>query len=890
MAQRIFWNWLDEDSTFDLSRWMIGIIEAGLYRGFDADAFGPELILTLTHTPTGAVRTNIDRTRSGLYGIVVTKQGCVVQQDDDVILAVSPVTVARQDLVVLEHEYKELAGGVAATVKIIAGTGSGIPELTNPNIQVPLGVLTLPENCTGLNQAGVSYVKSKLPAFANGADFIEKENGFFLTKLDGRSNRIINLGEPIEGKDATTKDYVDQAILNNVRFASEINRGIIEIADQGEVEAGEDDYRAITPLKLETKLLNRTATQAEANTDTSQRLFITPKTLANRFATDTRKGIARIATDAEVDDGTDNSTIVTPYQLSRFGGTSQKIVEIGSWDITSGSKIIAHTYPWWNKVVAMSYCIISDTGYNSFGEVEGSEIGIKLSSSEIELTSQSASPSTDFNASGGNRGYLVFWVKNTIVPPVSFISVSAGPDVTQTHRLLSYGTPVLNNVSVESNNGSYPSSLPKLKAGLTLGLNNNYGIMKMYGKRVNPATGNQWNNWIQFGGFDVNGNLTGTITDTGSSMDGKYYIKVVCELFGHVLESNTVQIDMLANSATGFTWNASGSPVTTVTPVTIQLNGNVDSVNSPVADQAWTVVSKPEGSVVVFGNSGSAITNMSGDTFGVYELKLSATNANAQSAEDTMIITLIEQPNAAPTAVAKWGDGTTSDKTVAWQTSNPYTGDWYGYYQAAVSASASSDSDGFIVGYHWQFNLNNGGWQDIDSGSQFFPNVVALSKVIQIDGNWKFRVRVKDNFGSISNWSADLVLNITGSANTVQPLSSFTLQTVSGGAGSFNTQQQLTIAPVSRVARLIITTDSYSSTGPYNATDFYLTIMGSSFRKFMVPAVGVERDITDIISSSMMISLDLNNTPPYKFTQISIKAYDSANNLIGSRSFSAGHL
>ena len=193
MAQRIFWNWQDEDSTFDLSRWLVGIVESGLYRGFDPDVFDDTMQLKLIHSPSGAFRTNIDRTLAQQFGVVITKQGCIVQEDSAVFLEVEPSTAARQDLVVLEHEYKEIAGGINATIKIIKGENTTTPVLTNPNIQVVLGYLKLPANCTKLSDEGVEYVKAKAPYFANNASFIEKENGFFLSSLDARGNKIINL-------------------------------------------------------------------------------------------------------------------------------------------------------------------------------------------------------------------------------------------------------------------------------------------------------------------------------------------------------------------------------------------------------------------------------------------------------------------------------------------------------------------------------------------------------------------------------------------------------------------------------------------------------------------------------------------------------------------------
>lgn len=60
------------------------------------------------------------------------------------------------------------------------------------------------------------------------------------------------------------------------------------------------------------------ATQTEVNTGTDTQKAVTPATLAGRTATETRTGIAEIATQAEVTTGTDDERIVTPLKLKTF--------------------------------------------------------------------------------------------------------------------------------------------------------------------------------------------------------------------------------------------------------------------------------------------------------------------------------------------------------------------------------------------------------------------------------------------------------------------------------------------------------------------------------------------------------------------------------------------
>lgn len=60
------------------------------------------------------------------------------------------------------------------------------------------------------------------------------------------------------------------------------------------------------------------ATQTEVNTGTDTQKVVTPATLAGRTATETRTGIAEIATQAEVNTGTDDERFVTPLKLKTY--------------------------------------------------------------------------------------------------------------------------------------------------------------------------------------------------------------------------------------------------------------------------------------------------------------------------------------------------------------------------------------------------------------------------------------------------------------------------------------------------------------------------------------------------------------------------------------------
>jgi hypothetical protein len=116
------------------------------------------------------------------------------------------------------------------------------------------------------------------------------------------------------------------------QLATEAQAGISERATQAEVNAGVDDARHITPLKLVTWFasqlatevqagISERATQAEVNAGVDDTRYVSPlklTTLLNTVvqqATEAIKGIAEIATQAETDAGADDSKIITPLKL-----------------------------------------------------------------------------------------------------------------------------------------------------------------------------------------------------------------------------------------------------------------------------------------------------------------------------------------------------------------------------------------------------------------------------------------------------------------------------------------------------------------------------------------------------------------------------------------------
>jgi len=127
----------------------------------------------------------------------------------------------------------------------------------------------------------------------------------------------------------STADDVFQ--VSNPPQATEDVQGIAELATQAEVDAGTDDERIVTPLKLTTfPALNQAtetvagvaelADQAETDGGTDDFRIVTPLKLEGRAATELLTGLAAIADQTEVDAGTDDTKFVTALKLENKPG------------------------------------------------------------------------------------------------------------------------------------------------------------------------------------------------------------------------------------------------------------------------------------------------------------------------------------------------------------------------------------------------------------------------------------------------------------------------------------------------------------------------------------------------------------------------------------------
>ncbi|GAB4493103.1 MAG: hypothetical protein OHK0045_21980 [Raineya sp.] len=159
---KVFWNYREEDSTWFLNNYLAAVLPAGVYQGFDAN-LSSDMILRLHQN--NAVETIEQNGQVKRYGVIRTKQGVTVLEDNQVSFSIAPTTtLPRIDVVFFQHQYEATEISPIGFYGVLQGTmnsNPAAPSLNVPAFQTKIGELHLPANCTSLLQA--KFIKEKTP-------------------------------------------------------------------------------------------------------------------------------------------------------------------------------------------------------------------------------------------------------------------------------------------------------------------------------------------------------------------------------------------------------------------------------------------------------------------------------------------------------------------------------------------------------------------------------------------------------------------------------------------------------------------------------------------------------------------------------------------------------
>lgn len=169
MAQNRSLQWQDDDLTELLNRRLVGILQPGVYRGFDVQPFDASMDFTFVHTSgNGSSETDYSIPPVSIFniGVILSRQGVIIKENAPITLTIAPNPsgLERVDRIVCRSRYVKVQGGQPSTYSVYTGTpGGGAPPFSWPAEEINLGLLYVPPGCTSLNDPGVRWRPANRP-------------------------------------------------------------------------------------------------------------------------------------------------------------------------------------------------------------------------------------------------------------------------------------------------------------------------------------------------------------------------------------------------------------------------------------------------------------------------------------------------------------------------------------------------------------------------------------------------------------------------------------------------------------------------------------------------------------------------------------------------------
>ena len=250
MTQLRKFEYLADDSTFDINNRLIGIVGYGVYRGFDVqDKSTSDLVLRLKHTGNGASFVDQTLIFQENIGVLLTKQNVVISETDTIEINIATNAGSgdpRIDTIIIEHTYDEIEGGSPGIYSVINGSPAAIPtapNLTDPDKQTKIGEIYLPGSCSDLSNVDVEWIRELTPKFANTQElFIEanySSSDFTIEKkLKNKNFYYLNFSSPdsqyknIQDIDLTTIQGLTFHLISNQPLQFISNSNIKTVDDQ----------------------------------------------------------------------------------------------------------------------------------------------------------------------------------------------------------------------------------------------------------------------------------------------------------------------------------------------------------------------------------------------------------------------------------------------------------------------------------------------------------------------------------------------------------------------------------------------------------------------------------------------------------------------------------
>ncbi len=244
-----------------------------------------------------------------------------------------------------------------------------------------------------------------------------------------------------------------------------------------------------------------------------------------------------------------------------------------------------------------------------------------------------------------------------------------------------------------------------------------------------PATGS-----ATMEAFDANGALIGTVTAAdvaggltlSLSVPGIHSIRLTQTRSDIAFDD--LQFDHLRAAASDPPTANAGADQPTHAGQTVTLDGSASSDDNTATENlifAWTLISKPDGSIATLANPDSANPSFVADVPGEYVGSLIVTDEDGQTSDPDSVV--ISSLNAAPVA-----DAGADQATFVGQ-------------QVMLDGSVSSDADNDALGFSWMLAAPEGSAAVLSGETTAFPTFTP-----DIAGMYTATLTVSDPYGGVS--------------------------------------------------------------------------------------------------------------------------------------------
>ncbi len=199
------------------------------------------------------------------------------------------------------------------------------------------------------------------------------------------------------------------------------------------------------------------------------------------------------------------------------------------------------------------------------------------------------------------------------------------------------------------------------------------------------------------------------------------------------------------------TANAGADQNVTLPINTTSLTGTGVDTDGTIVSYQWVKIAGPTGGAITSNNS--ANTNITGLIQGVYQYQLTVTDNGGANGKDTVIITVIPDPNIAPTANAG------PDETITRPASS------------VTLTGSGADADGTVTAFLWR-KISGPTPGVITTAANAITTVTAL-----VAGVYNFELRVTDNNGAFGRDTVQITVN-TNPANIAPTANAGVNQTI----------------------------------------------------------------------------------------------------------------